>query len=335
MVRERLIWADSLKGILIVLVVLGHAIQHAYGDACEINHLWNGIYSFHMAAFIAVSGYFAFHSSSEKVMWKDVCTLIWRRFQQLMIPFLLWSVLSVLINTGFSMEVMIKCILFPHLTFWFLWVLFFISAIFVLGSWIAERWKIRSEIVTLFTCAMLIGIMIKFEPRMFGFQYIAFYYLIYVIGYNIHKYNEVIISNRYYVILPLLFCWCFLAWNWQMHTLPSWLHGIPLPESIMQYAYRFITAIVAIYILLAVSPFLLSKKSLLNVPFISLGKISLGIYTVHIIWIGKISRFCRSIGFDDTMIIVISFISALFVSWVIVLILNKWKVSSRYLLGKV
>lgn len=57
MERKRMIWADSLKGMLIILVVLGHAIQHTIGNDCYNNHLWNYIYSFHMAAFMAVSGY--------------------------------------------------------------------------------------------------------------------------------------------------------------------------------------------------------------------------------------------------------------------------------------
>lgn len=64
MAHQRLIWADALKGWLIILVVLGHAIQNTIGDACETNHLWNIIYSFHMAAFMAVSGYVAFRPGS-------------------------------------------------------------------------------------------------------------------------------------------------------------------------------------------------------------------------------------------------------------------------------
>lgn len=44
--KKRLIWIDSLKGWLMILVVLGHAIQSSLGDACFQNHLWNLIYSF-------------------------------------------------------------------------------------------------------------------------------------------------------------------------------------------------------------------------------------------------------------------------------------------------
>ena len=37
--KQRIIWADSLKGMLIILVVLGHAIQCVLSEDCEKNHL--------------------------------------------------------------------------------------------------------------------------------------------------------------------------------------------------------------------------------------------------------------------------------------------------------
>ena len=45
-----------------VLVVLGHAIQGVMPETCFTDHLWNLIYSFHMPAFMAVSGYFAYRA---------------------------------------------------------------------------------------------------------------------------------------------------------------------------------------------------------------------------------------------------------------------------------
>ena len=63
MANVRLIWADSLKGWLILLVILGHAIQSTLGEECDSNHVWNLIYSFHMPAFMAVSGWLAFRGA--------------------------------------------------------------------------------------------------------------------------------------------------------------------------------------------------------------------------------------------------------------------------------
>lgn len=58
--KQRLIWADSLKGWLMILVILGHAIQTIMLEDCNNDHVWNIIYSFHMPAFMAVSGWFAY-----------------------------------------------------------------------------------------------------------------------------------------------------------------------------------------------------------------------------------------------------------------------------------
>lgn len=71
----RLSWVDAYKGILILLVVLGHSIQYRLGDGCFNNTLWNVIYSFHMPCFFAVSGMFA----TTKVGGGTFLNLVWRR----------------------------------------------------------------------------------------------------------------------------------------------------------------------------------------------------------------------------------------------------------------
>lgn len=63
LLNPRLLWADSLKGWLMLLVILGHAIQTVMPETCFQNHIWNLIYSFHMPAFMAVSGYFAYRAN--------------------------------------------------------------------------------------------------------------------------------------------------------------------------------------------------------------------------------------------------------------------------------
>ena len=64
MSTQRLIWADSLKGWLMLLVILGHVISAASGVNCPDSHVWNMMYSFHMPAFMMVSGWLACRSVS-------------------------------------------------------------------------------------------------------------------------------------------------------------------------------------------------------------------------------------------------------------------------------
>ena len=69
--KNRLMWADVVKGLLMILVILGHSIQCVLGEGCFDDHVWNMIYSFHMPAFMAVSGYFMYkpHTQAGGAIW--------------------------------------------------------------------------------------------------------------------------------------------------------------------------------------------------------------------------------------------------------------------------
>lgn len=62
---------DTMKGLLILLVVLGHSVQYGFGNYYEKqllfydNYLFRAIYAFHMPLFMFISGYL-FHSSNKK-----------------------------------------------------------------------------------------------------------------------------------------------------------------------------------------------------------------------------------------------------------------------------
>lgn len=334
MEKKRLVWADSLKGWLIILVVLGHAIQNSVGVKCDNDHLWNIIYSFHMPAFMAISGFLAYRPNAQ---WggQSLLSLLYRRFRQLIVPFILWTLLLLLIGSKFSLEDIGTYLLYPDKGLWFLWVLFFITVFFNFGSWLSECICIKQEYVITVFCLLFAGSMMAFEFRVLGFQFLAYYFIIYSLGFFLNKYYDKVITKNTLVLLLLVICWGVLAWFWKMHDLPSWLQFTPLPASLMQYTYRFITASLAIYVLLAASPNLLNANSKWNTPFINLGEISLGIYTVHYILIGRIVSLYHNWVYDERLIILFSFISALLISWFVVWLLSKWKFTAKWFLGKI
>jgi len=79
--KNRLVYIDAIRGLAILLMVMGHAIAWSYEDwnvICMFNQsqpsnimaggfVWQVIYSFHMALFFMVSGYL----SGESVITKD------------------------------------------------------------------------------------------------------------------------------------------------------------------------------------------------------------------------------------------------------------------------
>ncbi len=190
----------------------------------------------------------------------------------MLIPFFIWTFFVVLLNYTLSWDVFVSRIIYPDrgLGLWFLWVLFFISVIFITGSWLSSVFKIKQEYIVISICLFLITLMVGWEQRLFGFQFIAYYFLFYSFGYYIHKYREIVITSNIVLIIFLSVIWLVLAWFWNMHELPSWLQFVPLPKSMMQYAYRFITATIAIYVLFSVSQLLLNYDNAMNKPFVNL-----------------------------------------------------------------
>ena len=326
--KKRIGWIDSLRGIAMFFVIFGHAFYR------RNNKIRNYIYSFHMPAFMAISGYLAFRPSKKSDKGSLLSSII-RRFRQLIIPFVLWTLLLLLIKTGLSVGVIKDYFFYPDKGLWFLWVLFFITVIFIIGGRISEIIKVKQELIILLICLLLVGAMIYLELRVLGFQFIAYYYLFYSLGFYLNKYKERVVTKNHYAISFLIVIWFVMACFWQMHELPFFLKNIPLPSSIVQYLYRFITASIAVYILVAVSPRILDKDSICNKPFVRIGRISLGIYTTHVIILGSIVSIIEDLVISKTLVIFFSFIGGLFLSWLFVWLLSKWKLTSKLLLGKI
>lgn len=330
---KRLQWADALRGILILLVILGHSIQFAPGMDAESNHLWNMIYSFHMPAFMVVSGFVSYHIWGGEIAWR---TAIYRKFLQLLIPFFLWSVISSAFSPTEMLSKLANDIIHPDTGFWFLWALFWISLIFILTDYISEKLHLKQEWCETAVAVALVGIMVLAEFRYFGFQFIAYYFMFYTAGYFYRKYEDYIPKNIV-LICSSTVIWAILAWFSAPHRLPAFLEGVPLiPGSVLLYGYRFITAMTACYVLLALSPLILDAKNLFNQYFASLGKISLGIYVVHLLFCGELVRYLGAvIGTDMIWLpIIITFILATAISYSVVRLLSLNKYTAKYLLGK-
>lgn len=333
--NERLIWADSLKGLLIIFVIIGHAIQVVLNDAYFNNHVFNIIYSFHMPAFMAVSGWFAY--KSDKNMGRGVfLTFIKRRCYQLLIPYLIWSIIAWCIR-GCQIEKLPNIILQPDTYFWFLWVLFWICCIFTFCQWTAEKLKVDKFIPIGTMGIILMGIMVGLDFRMFGFQFLSYYFLFFTLGYCIRRFS-ILQINKNIMIVALAVLWAVLAWFWNMHELPSWMPAIPhVPASLVQYAYRGSTAAVAMLVIFGIAPKTNNYNNPISMFIKELGVISLGLYVVHLMSIGYILGIVNQIlsGCPTWGQISIVFSFAFLGSVIVVKLLMKNRWTAKFLLGKV
>ena len=343
MAKQRLIWADSLKGWLILLVILGHAIQQTLGADCDNSHIWNIIYSFHMPAFMAVSGWLAYRGDSKPLIadWGGYLSSCKKRGLQLLVPYFAWSVLQFARSGEYTLQKLSKMILYPDAYFWFLWVLFWICVLFNFAQYIAKRLYLHELVTIGGLCVLLLGVMVVAEFRLFGFQFLAYYFLFYTLGYCLHKYESTALVQALrsrYSLITLTALWAFLAWGWTMHGLPSWMPAIPhVPSSLLQYAYRGFTALLAIIVLIGVAPLLLNGKGKVNHFVSGVGVVSLGMYTGHLFLLGHIQNLLMScypeadIWVATLGISIVSFV----LSYLLVRILGKNSLTSMVMLGKI
>lgn len=127
---ERNPYWDIVRGVAILLVILGHALFVAKGTNDPV-HVF--IYSFHMPLFMIISGYFFHHSLKHPTKF-----IIWKRFFQLAVPVFLVGTIDWIIGyldlTLPLKENLLNWFTRIIQTLWFLQALFIGSMIVLAGN---------------------------------------------------------------------------------------------------------------------------------------------------------------------------------------------------------
>ena len=115
---NRITYIDSLKGLAIFLMVMGHVIARQFpdyqialaNDSRSVIFLWRFIYSFHMPLFMFCSGLLALRI--KEYTWKVIGNTIWKRACTLLLPFFVTGAIRYWTQGG------------EFLDYWYLWSLF-------------------------------------------------------------------------------------------------------------------------------------------------------------------------------------------------------------------
>lgn len=134
---------DFLKGIAILLVLIGHCVQYGSG-ACFLNEglYWENwvmkiIYSFHMPLFIAISGYLFWYSVKKHGMSDSVKS----RVARLVPVCFAWAFILSAVDFAKGNFTGIRRIFRYFLTdFWFLWAVIFCVCCVAVIEW-AEKFR--------------------------------------------------------------------------------------------------------------------------------------------------------------------------------------------------
>ena len=267
----------------------------------------------------------------------NLLSRIFRRFRQLLIPFLIWTVFLFAAN-GTAESHVYDYVLYPNKSYWFLWALFFIVAIFNVVDFLSYKIHLKQELAMAVTAIALMGLRFMLtDTKLWGIEYVSYYFIYYIMAYYIHKYYFLIPKETMFILL-LALVWFFLGSFYVAKGVPfivSWITKVS--GLVLNITYRMTTATIFIFMMFGLGQKIEIGKTKVWKYILALGYNSLGIYVVHMVlrhWLVK--------GIDylipqcpDWMLMTITFALLTVLSLWIVRLLGKWKPSATWLLGKV
>lgn len=129
--ESRLSYFDQMKGIAILLVVVGHVVQFSFGY--NPSDVVNMLGIFHMPIFFYISGYLAYKSAD--MNWRELCKRLLLKISQILIP---------LIVVGgtycvFRGNSIVQWMMSGFGGYWFLYSLAILTAFFLIFEQIARK----------------------------------------------------------------------------------------------------------------------------------------------------------------------------------------------------
>ena len=144
--KQRYFYFDNAKFILIFFVVFGHMIRSFIEDSEMIFTIYKVIYSFHMPAFILVSGFFAKGFYQKGYIVKIT--------KKLIVPYLIFQLIYSIYYYYLNGQTKIEWdLLNPHWSLWFLISLFWWNLMLLLVS----KYKAFTSIIISMIIGLLVG----------------------------------------------------------------------------------------------------------------------------------------------------------------------------------
>jgi fucose 4-O-acetylase-like acetyltransferase len=316
---QRIYYFDSLKGYLIILVVMGHTFNCF--PCAESNWLYQLIYAFHMPLFLFISA-FLYNRGTY------VPGLALRRVRQLVLPVLSWAFLEpILLQGHFDGAMTLGMILYPgHLGLWFLVTLFVYSISFSWMEWMKQKYKWR--LLYGFLVVFIVLYSMKFTVGLlFCFTLSAYNLIYFTLGYYSKYHGKLLNINT--LILGGGFIILYILRVLDVEAL------IPGAASYVLYiVHSYLMGIVGSLFFLQLGKKYLDKP---NLWIQKLGKCTLGIYVVHSFLVYHLSVITAPLldkGFSPYTLVLIRTIVALSISYPLVLGIRKVKYLRTLLIGE-
>lgn len=282
--EKRNLYIDTIKGVAIILVVIGHCIQ--FGSGADIlesgfffkDTLFKFIYSFHMPLFMLVSGYL--YANTTK---RNTIQILKRKSKSILLPLIIWQTINICINFLLGQEYSINILFLSYFhAFWFLRALFFCCMIVLLMNRLFND-NIYSYLVLI--------IILHFIPNSIIPNIFVFTFFYFAIGYFVKKKNKLAIitpskieilftiSITAFFILLIYFKDSFYVYN----SYTCIINSKYSPEYMLYInIYRHLTATTGCIVVLTIIHFIYQRlqKNIIK-TLTALGEASLCIYTIN------------------------------------------------------
>ena len=225
---KRNTYYDKLKGLAIILVVIGHSIQSAYPSDFDNHELFRLIYSFHMPLFMFISGIIAYYTKRYDRKWLK------KKFLTLVIPFAVWIIIPFIVGQkawGDLPQTILNIVKSPDNGLWFLWVLFLNCLMLFIAFKIMEivngnlQVTVPIEVISIIIC-FLIRFVLKYM-NCFGINLLAWYSVFYFSGFYLAKYKEPIKKYRWLIGGGSLIIWLIVVAFWRRVDNPTIILYLP------------------------------------------------------------------------------------------------------------
>ncbi|PAV31426.1 hypothetical protein CIL05_01870 [Virgibacillus profundi] len=180
---KRNAFLDNAKVLLIFLVVFGHMIQPFVDGSQGMNTLYMWIYTFHMPAFILLSGFFAKGSGNKDYIIKLA--------KKLLFPYLIFQLLYTGYYFFIGKEGWQTGMFYPH---WSLWFLFSLFSWHILLFWFKKIPAALSVMI-----AVLIGVIVGYFGEIghaFSLSRTFVFFPFFLIGYWITEKQIMWVKHR-------------------------------------------------------------------------------------------------------------------------------------------
>lgn len=158
---SRNVFWDFVRGVAILLMLLGHAVQYGMGEeylmseSYYANPLFKYIYGFHMPLFALVSGYFFWQSASRR----SLPALLRKIAVQLFLPIVSFALIYYVVHYplpssfGNLAPYALGAVLHITKALWFLWAIMYSCLLLVLSRRVGlDSWWVQLLIVAVLYC---------------------------------------------------------------------------------------------------------------------------------------------------------------------------------------